>query len=71
MLQTNNSGGFHSNNYIEHESNGDRNNTLLIKEYLDKIKQYLKYIINTLKIQLTIAVKFVFSKDTDEGLEMH
>ena len=63
-------GGLHSN-IIKYESNGDRNETLLIKEYLDKIKPYLKDIINTLKIQLTIAFKFVFSKDTYEELEIY
>ena len=39
---------FWSNNYIEYESNGDRNITLLIEEYLNKIKPYLKNI-NDLK----------------------
>ena len=39
-----------SNNYIEHESKGDRNKTLLVEEYLNKIRPYLKDIINNLKI---------------------
>ena len=39
---------FWSNNYIEYESNGDRNKTLSIKEYLDKVRPYLKDIINNL-----------------------
>ena len=30
-------GNFHSNNYIKYESNGDRNKTLSIKEYLMKL----------------------------------
>ena len=38
-----------SKSYIEHESNGDRNKTLSIKEYLNKIRPYLKDIINDLK----------------------
>ena len=29
-----------SNNYIEYESNGDRNKTLLFEEYLNKITPY-------------------------------
>ena len=33
---------FWSNNYIEYESNGDRNKTLSVKEYLNKIGPYLK-----------------------------
>ena len=42
-------GNFYSKNYIEYENNGDRNITLSIKEYPDKIKSYLKDIINNLK----------------------
>ena len=34
---------------MEYESNGGRNKTLSIKEYLDEIKQYLKEIINIFK----------------------
>ena len=53
---------FWSNNYIEYESNGDRNKTLSIKKYLKEIKPYLKNIINNLngsdkwKVQLTIEI---------------
>ena len=42
-------GIFWSNNYIEYESNDDRNKTLSIEEYLNKIRPYLKDI-NNLKI---------------------
>ena len=48
-----------------------------IKEYLDVIKPYLKDIINnlknsdTLKIQLTIAINFISSKDIDEEGKTH
>ena len=38
-----------SSNYIEYESNGDRNKTLSIKEYLYKITPYIKDILNDLK----------------------
>ena len=31
---------FWSNNYIEYESNGDRNKTLSVEEYLNKISPY-------------------------------
>ena len=67
---------FWSNNYIEHESNGDRNETLSIEEYLTKIRTYLKDIINNLKnsdtwkIQLTIAINISFI-DNDEEHAMH
>ena len=41
---------FWSNNYIEYESNGDRNKTLSVEEYLNKIGPYFKKnMINNLK----------------------
>ena len=40
---------FWRNNCIEFESNDDRNKALSVEEYLNKIKQYLKDIINNLK----------------------
>ena len=61
-----------NNNHIKHESSGDRNKNLSVKEYLDKIKAYLGYIAinlqksDTWKIQLTIAINFISSKDVDE-----
>ena len=48
-----------------------------IKKYLDEIKPYLKYIINNLKktdtrkIQFTIGINFVSSKDNDKEHVMH
>ena len=48
-----------SNNYIEYESNGDRNKTLSVEEYLDEIRPYLKDIINNLKNSDTCKEKFV------------
>ena len=51
-----------SNNYVEYESNGDGNQTLQIEKYFDKIRPYLKDIINNLKkfdtwkTQLTTAI---------------
>ena len=63
---------FWSNNYIEYERNGDRNKTLSVEEYLNKISQYLKDITNNLKksdtwkISLTITNNFIFSIDNDE-----
>ena len=49
-------------NYIEQESNGDRNKTVSVEEYLNKIGPCLKGIINNLKkfetwkIQLRISI---------------
>ena len=59
---------------MEYESNGDRNKNLPLKEHLDKIKLYLRDIIIDLqkpgqwKVQLTIAINFISSKDVDEDV---
>ena len=70
-------GSFWSINYIEYESNFERNKTPLVEEYLHKIKSYLKDIINDLKKsdtwknQLTIEINFFSCKDKNEEREMH
>ena len=70
-------GDLWSNNYIEYENYGDKNKTLSIKEYLDEIIPYLKDVINdhkkydTWKIQSTIAIHFISSKDNDEECAIH
>ena len=57
-----------SNNYSEYKSKGNRK-TLSVEKYLNKIKPYLKDIINnhkkpdTRKIQLTITINFISFKD--------
>ena len=38
-----------SKNYIESESSNDRKKTLSVEEYLNRIRPYLKDIINNLK----------------------
>ena len=38
-------GNFWNNNYIEYESNSDKNKNLPVKEYLNEIKPYLKDVI--------------------------
>ena len=61
-------GNFYSNNYIEYKDSGDRSKTQSIEHYLNKIRPHLKDIINNLKkpdawkIQLTIAIHFVFER---------
>ena len=68
---------FRSNNCIEYEGNGNRNQTPSVEEYLNKIRSYIKYIINNLKksdtwkIQLTTAINFMSSKVTKEELAMY
>ena len=49
---------FWSNNYIEYESNSDRYKTLSVKEYLNKIRPYLKDIIYNLQKSVRTHGKF-------------
>ena len=66
-----------NNNYIKYESNEDKDKTLSIKEYLDMIKEYLSDVINDhktqdeRKIQLTMEINFISSKDSNETCTMH
>ena len=56
-------GNFWNNNYIEYESNCDKNNNVLLDEYLNKTKPYLRSTIialhssDTRKIQLTLFLQ--------------
>ena len=65
-------GNAFSSNYIEYKNNENKDKTLSIKDYLDKIKPYLSVIINdhkTLtewKIKLTMAINFFSPKDFEE-----
>ena len=49
------------NNYVEYESKSNRNKILSIEEYFNKIKPYLKDIINNLKISDTWKIQLVIS----------
>ena len=66
-----------NNNYIEYESNGDKNRNLSLDDYVNKIEPYWRNIIidlqnsDTWKIQLTIAINFISSKDAEEERVMH
>ena len=68
---------FWSKNYVEYESIGDRNKTVLVEEYFNKIRPYLKDIINNLKkshtwkVQLTIVNKFISCIDNNEEHVIH
>ena len=69
---------FWSNNYIEYKINNDKSRMLSVEKCLDKIRPYLRHIINDLKqsdiwkIQLTITVNSISSKDdNDEERVMH
>ena len=60
------------NDYIEHESKGDKDTILSVKEHLDTIRSYLSDLINNhktegeWKIQLTTAINFMSSEDSEE-----
>ena len=60
-------------NYIKYKRNGDKNKILSVEEYFNKIRPYLKGIINNLKksdtwkIQLTIRTNFFSSEDDNDG----
>ena len=68
---------FQNNNYIEYESNGDKNTKWSLDEYLNKIESYLRNIIINLqisdswKIRLVIAINFISSKNTEEECVMY
>ena len=68
---------FWRNNYIEYESNGARNKTLSVEECLNKLRPYLKVIINNLKksdtwkTHLTRANNFISSINNDKERVMH
>ena len=70
-------GNFWNNSYTEYESNGDRNKKPSVKEYLNKIKPYLRNIIIDLQkyrvwnIQLTMVINLIPTKDVDEDRVMH
>ena len=66
-----------SSNYIEPARNGNSDKTLLLDDYLDKIRPYLNDLIENhktqgeWKIQLTEAINFVSSKDSSETRTIH
>ena len=62
---------FWSNSYVEYESNSDRNKTLSVEKYLNKITPYLNNIINNLKKSDTWLNNFISSIDNDEEHVIH
>ena len=64
-------GKFWSKKYIKYESNGDRNRTLSVETYLNKLRTYLNSLkkSDTWKTQLTTAIKFISAKDDDDDEE--
>ena len=68
---------FWNDNYIDFESNGDKNRNLWLVEYLNKIKPYLRNIIidlqnsDTWKNPLTIAINLISLKNAKEERLMY
>ena len=66
-----------NNNYIEYESKGDKSKKLSPEECLNIIRSYLSDLINDhktqneWKIELTMQINFISSKDSDETRTMH
>ena len=64
-------------NYIEYESRGDNNENLLLEEYLNIIRPYLRDMIDNhkayseWKIQLVMKINFISSLGTDEFRGIH
>ena len=52
---------FWNNNYTKYESNGNRNTIPSTEKYLNKFRRY-----HTPKIQITIAINLIPSKDNDQ-----
>ena len=61
-------------NQVESKSKGDKK-TLSVNRYLNKIRPYLKYIINNLKksgtckFQFTVTVNYISSIDNDKDFD--
>ena len=68
---------FRNNNYIAYESNSDINRNVSLGKYVNKIKPYLRNIIidlrnsDTWKIQLTMAINYIYLKDAKEERVLH
>ena len=64
-------------NYVLYESRGDKDGKLALYEYFDKIKPYLKDMIDDYKskgewkIQITMRIIFIFFIDKNETQVMH
>ena len=70
-------GNAFTTNYIEYESSSNKDKSLSVKEYFNKIRSYLCDMINDYKtqgewkIELTTEINFMSSKDSNETGTMH
>ena len=62
---------FWSNNYVEYKSNGHKNRVLSVEENLDKIRPYLRNMINDLKQSDTWKIQLTISEDNYEEHVVH
>lgn len=62
-----------SSNFNKYESNGDKNETLSVKECNEKIEPYLKNIVNSLKSSTWNQLRstLISFKETEETYVMH
>ena len=70
-------GGAFNDNYVEYKSDSERDKSISIKTYLDKIREHLRKMINDKKksgewkIQLVIKINFISSKNFNDVRDMH
>ena len=70
-------GGAFNDNYVEYKSDNERDKSISIKTYLDKIREHLRKMINDKKksgewkIQLVIKINFISSKNFNDVRDMH
>ena len=66
-----------NNEYVDYQSSGSRNTNLLLNESVNNIKPYMRDLTtdcqtsDTWKIQLTVAVDFIFTRGAEEEHVMH
>ena len=66
-----------SDNFIEYESDSEKDKSISIKNYLDKIREYLRKVIDDKrktgerKIQLVIKINFISSKNFNDVRDMY
>ena len=69
--------GAFSDNFVEYQSNGNRNRSISIARYLNNIREHLRKLINDKKksgewkIQLIMKINFISSRDFIESRDMY
>ena len=66
-----------NDNYVEYKSESERDKSISIKKYPDRIREYLRKMINDKKkieewkIQLVLKINFISSKNFNDVRDMH